>query len=133
MANAVTQHAVVGTPLPLPLNVQDDAKYTSGTNAPLKSPRPPVTASWSVYRGPGSVSFNPVDGRVAFTTRTGGQVGEPYSASSSTAATFKAAGDYVLLAVANDYSGTGGGGEVCCWTTAMVRVHVDPARPAPRP
>jgi hypothetical protein len=26
--------------------------------------------------------------------------------------------------VANDYSGPGGGGEVCCWTTAMLKVNV---------
>ena len=34
------------------------------------------------------------------------------------------AGDYVLHVTANDLSGEGGGGEVCCWTTAMVKVAV---------
>jgi hypothetical protein len=35
-------------------------------------------------------------------------------------------GDYVLHVTANDYSGEGGGGFVCCWTTAMVKVSVSP-------
>jgi hypothetical protein len=39
-------------------------------------------------------------------------------------ATFGAAGEYLLHVTANDYSGDGGGGEVCCWTTAMVKVTV---------
>jgi hypothetical protein len=30
----------------------------------------------------------------------------------------------VLHVTANDYSGDGGGGFVCCWTTAMVKVSV---------
>jgi len=32
----------------------------------------------------------------------------------------------VLHATANDYSGEGGSGEVCCWTTALVKVTVTP-------
>ena len=132
IANAATHHAVVGTPVVLPLDVKDDAKYTSGTSAPLRAARAPVTASWSLYRGPGDVRFDPADGRVAFTTNSGGQVGQPYSASSTTRATFAAPGEYVLLAVVNDYSGAGGGGEVCCWTTALVKVQVAPTSATPR-
>jgi len=33
---------------------------------------------------------------------------------------------YVLQVTANDYSGEGGGGEVCCWTTTLVKVSVTP-------
>jgi len=32
----------------------------------------------------------------------------------------------VLQVTANDYSGEGGAGEVCCWTTALVKVTVTP-------
>ena len=35
-------------------------------------------------------------------------------------------GEYILHVTAEDYSGAGGGGEVCCWTTAMVKVVVTP-------
>lgn len=125
VVDAASRTAVVGTPLPLALLVRDDAKYTSGTNAPLRNPRPPVTAFWSVYRGPADVAFEPPSGKLTFTTVSGGQVGEPYSGTASTTARFSKPGEYVLLAVANDYSGPGGAGEVCCWTTAMVKVHVD--------
>ena len=42
----------------------------------------------------------------------------------STTVSFSEAGDYVLHVTANDYSGNGGGGTVCCWTTAMIKVSV---------
>jgi hypothetical protein len=32
----------------------------------------------------------------------------------------------VLHVTANDYSGDGGGGFQCCWSTAMVKVSVTP-------
>ena len=34
------------------------------------------------------------------------------------------AGAYVLRAQANDKTGDGGGGELCCWTNALVKVNV---------
>ena len=37
---------------------------------------------------------------------------------------FSEAGDYVLHVIANDYSGDGGGGFGCCWSTAMLKVAV---------
>jgi hypothetical protein len=39
---------------------------------------------------------------------------------------FSEPGEYVLHVTANDYSGEGGGGFVCCWTTAMLKVSVSP-------
>ena len=42
----------------------------------------------------------------------------------TTTATFDAPGEYVLRAQVNDESGEGGGGDQCCWTTALVRVTV---------
>lgn len=124
VAKALLRTAAVNTPLPLPLWAADDAKYTSGTNAPMRNPRPPVTVTWSKFRGPGMVTFEPEDGRPKFDTITGGQVGQPYSGKASVAATFSEPGDYILHVVANDYSGPGGAGEQCCWTDALVKVTV---------
>ena len=42
----------------------------------------------------------------------------------NTTATFDAPGDYVLRVHVNDESGEDGGGDQCCWTTALVRVNV---------
>jgi len=124
VSKALARNATVNTPLELPLWVDDDAKYTSGTNAPMRNPKPPVTAMWSKYRGPGKVTFAPANAKPKFETLTGGQVGQPYSGKSSVTATFSEPGDYILHVVGNDYSGPGGGGEVCCWTTAMLKVTV---------
>ena len=41
-------------------------------------------------------------------------------------AKFSAPGEYILHVNAEDYSGIGGGGEVCCYTTGMVKVVVTP-------
>jgi hypothetical protein len=119
LSKALVRTATVTTPLALPVWAEDDAKYTSGTNAPLARPRPPVTMEWSKYRGTGEVTFDKA--KPAFTTIAGGQVGEPYRGSATATAKFSAPGDYVLHALVNDYSGAG---EFCCWTTAQVKVTV---------
>jgi len=124
IADALPRTATVNTPTPLSLWASDDAKYTSGTNAPMTKPRPPVTAMWSLYRGPGAVTFDPANGRPHLKTTRGGQVGQPYAGTGDVTATFTRPGEYILHVVANDYSGPGGAGEVCCWTTAMLKVTV---------
>jgi len=43
-----------------------------------------------------------------------------------TTATFSAPGEYVLRAEALDETGVGGGGFLCCWTSALVQVTVSP-------
>ena len=48
----------------------------------------------------------------------------PFNGKSATTATFSAPGDYVLLVVANDFSGEGGRGFQCCWTTVALKVSV---------
>lgn len=121
MSSAATRTTSVAVPLTLPVWAEDDAKYTSGTNAPLARPRPPVTMSWSKYRGPGKVTFEKA--KPDFKTLAGGQVDQPYRGSASATATFSAPGEYVLHALVNDYSSAG---EYCCWTTALVKVSVTP-------
>ena len=48
----------------------------------------------------------------------------PFSGKATTTVKFGEPGDYVLHVTANDYSGDGGGGFGCCWTTALLKVAV---------
>ena len=82
----------------------------------------PVTIHWTKYRGPGAVTFT--NARPALEILKGGHVTEPYPGRGIAAASFDEPGEYVLHATVNDYSGAGGGGEVCCWTDVMLKVRV---------
>ena len=121
MQRALTRTTSVAKPLELPLWAEDDAKYTSGTNAPLTGDRAPVRVSWSKYRGPGTVTFDKA--RPEMKTLVGGKVNQPYKGQTSSTAKFSEPGEYVLHAYINDYSGFG---EYCCWTTVLVKVNVTP-------
>ena len=98
--------ATVGKSLPIAIRVTDDAKVGPGAIPPTT---PSVTVTWSKFRGPGTVTF----------TKPAIDQGR-----ASTAATFTDPGDYILLVVANDWSGDGGRGFQCCWTTAQIKVSV---------
>jgi hypothetical protein len=124
LSKALTRTATVGAPLPLTIWAEDDAKYSSGTSAPMRNPPPPVTLKWSKYRGPGTVTFDKP--RPELEKLAGGNVDQPFRGRGATSATFGEPGDYLLHLTANDYTGDGGGGEVCCWTTALVKVTVTP-------
>jgi hypothetical protein len=124
LSKAATRRTALATPLAITVWGSDDAKYTSGSNAPMRNPAPPpVTLTWSKYRGPGDVKFD--NARPAF-EKLPATADAPFNGKATTTATFGAPGDYVLHVTANDYSGNGGGGEVCCWTTAMLKVTVTP-------
>lgn len=114
----------VGKPLPLTAWGDDDAKYSTGTGAPLRKPVTPITMTWAKFRGPGDVKFE--NAKPSFETLAGGKVDEPFRGRAATTATFSAPGEYVVHASVNDYSGEGGGGEFCCWTTALIKVTVTP-------
>jgi hypothetical protein len=120
LANAPVRTATVGTPVALPLFLNDDMKYTSGTSAPPSAQRAPASVRWSKYRGPGNVTFDKARPELEKLSQAEGM----YSARATTNATFSEAGDYVLHVTANDYSGDGGGGFGCCWTTALLKVTV---------
>lgn len=119
-ARSLTAH--VSTPLTIAVWAEDDAKYSSGSNAPQRNPPPPVVLTWSKYRGPGEVTF---DSTSPVFERLAGE-GVAFSGRAAVRASFAAPGEYMLHVIANDYSGEGGGGEVCCWTTAIVKVAVAP-------
>jgi hypothetical protein len=120
LAAAPTRTAAVGTPMPIEWWLSDDMKYTSGTNAPPAGTRQPVTTSISKYRGPGKVTFEKAKPPVE--KLAGGSA--PFNGKATATATFSDAGDYVLHLIGNDYSGDGGGGFGCCWTTALLKVTV---------
>ena len=77
------------------------------------------------YRGPGTVTV--AEPRPKLTTLKGGKPDEPYSGQASTTVKFATPGEYMLHVTANDFSGNGGGGSVCCWTTAIMKVSVSAA------
>jgi hypothetical protein len=86
--------------------------------APAPTPAADITVTWRKHRGAGGVRFG--EGRIPLvTSRDPNRVVE-----AATTATFDAPGEYVIRAQVNDTSGDGGGGEQCCWTTALVRVDV---------
>jgi len=121
-AKAFARGATVASPMTFDLFVDDDARYSTGTNAPMRNAGPPVNMTLSKYRGPGVVTFGST--KPKFDAIKGGKVDEPYSGKASTTVSFSEPGDYMLHVTANDYSGNGGGGSVCCWTTAIVNVNV---------
>jgi hypothetical protein len=124
LTNAAVRTASLSEPLALTIWVTDDMKYTSGTNAPMTTKRPPVTLVWSKYRGPGTVTFD--QAKPAIEAQTTGSAKAAFSGKATTNVKFSEAGEYVLHVTANDYSGDGGGGFQCCWTTGLVKVFVKP-------
>jgi hypothetical protein len=130
---AATYTATVSAPLGLTAWATDEPAKLNVANAQLAAPGPPPAArgavdgrgrgaggpppvilTWSLFRGPGSVTFDPA--RPAVNGAEGGKA--------TTTATFTAPGEYVLRLQANDQSGDGGGGFQCCWTNTHVRVIV---------
>jgi hypothetical protein len=81
-----------------------------------------VRLTWSKFRGPGAVTFDKTNPPVEKVP--GGPA--PFTGTSTVTVRFEKPGDYALHVTANDYSGDGGGGFQCCWTTAMVKVAVAP-------
>jgi len=116
MASPLTLTAWV-TDEPPKLNVAN-ALLTLPAPAAAGPPRlPPVTVAWSVFRGPGLVTFD--NARPPVSGAEGGKT--------IATATFSVPGDYILRLQANDQSGDGGGGFQCCWTNVHVGVTVRPA------
>jgi hypothetical protein len=124
LLSAPARTASLAAPLALTLWVTDDMKYTTGTSAPLATPRPAVTLTWSKYRGPGAVTFDKSKPNVE--KLPPGSDNAAFSGKATTNVKFGEPGDYVLHVTANDYSGDGGGGFQCCWTTGLVKVSVKP-------
>jgi len=113
--------ATVGEPVPLTVWVSDDAKVPVGAlNAP-KSPA--ATITWTKFRGPGTVTFAK-DKPPAEKTEWKAPPPANFMGKATTTATFSEPGDYIIEVAANDWSGEGGRGFQCCWTSAQVKVTV---------
>jgi hypothetical protein len=122
LAIAATYTTSVGEMLTLTTWATDappkmDAAATFGAPAatgrgPAVPPAPML--KWSMFRGPGVVTFDPFNPKVD--RDKGGE--------NTTKATFSAPGEYILRLQANDSTGEGGGGFQCCWTNTHVRVTV---------
>lgn len=112
--------ATVGTPLKLDVWVSDDAKTFPGAKPPAT---PAVVVSWSKFRGPGEVTFNPPKPPVE-ENKNKETSAQPFAGMASTQVTFSEPGDYVLNVTLNDWSGDGGRGFLCCWTNGEVKVSV---------
>lgn len=123
VAKTPDRTASVAAPLQLDVWAADDMKYTSGTNAPLTSPRPPVALTLSKYRGPGKVTFDKAKPAVEKQPES---TDGAFKGKATSHVTFGEPGDYMLHVIANDFSGDGGAGFGCCWTTAVVKVSVKP-------
>jgi hypothetical protein len=122
LAMSVDRKVKLSEALSLPVWASDDAKFTSATGARPKNLGAPVMLHWTKYRGPGAVTFS--QDRPEIKVDTSGTA--VFSGKATTTATFSQPGDYVLHLLANDYSGEGGLGFQCCWTTAQVKVSVLP-------
>ena len=109
-------------PLTLTVWVSDDLKFTSNSGARPRNLGTPVSLTWTQYRGPGTVKFDRE--RPEIQPLEGGKAA--FSGKATTTVTFGQPGDYMLHVTANDYSGLGGGGFQCCWTTGLVKVSVTP-------
>lgn len=87
-------------------------------------PRGPVTITWSKFRGSGEVKFAANKPHMEAIPDGTIPKKDVFNGKATTTATFSEPGEYILLAVANDSSGEGGGGFLCCWTNGEVKVSV---------
>jgi hypothetical protein len=120
-----SRKATLGQPLSLTVWTADDNVISPGG----RTPKAPISITWTVFRGPGPVTFSNPKPAVEKSDETVAGKMPPkttVSGKATTAANFSTPGEYTLQVVANDASGDGGGGFQCCWTTAQVKVSVAP-------
>jgi hypothetical protein len=121
----MSQTVTMPNPIALTVWAADDAKVLEG--AQKTPPGPPLTVTWSKFRGPGTVTFDnekPALEKDQFKPPSATKVSGRFT----TRATFSERGEYALRVVVNDWSGDGGRGFQCCWTNGIVSVSVKPAR-----
>ncbi|HEX8029656.1 MAG TPA: hypothetical protein VF491_14380 [Vicinamibacterales bacterium] len=122
LASAIEMTATVGRAMPIEFWIEDDALYSSGSNAPVSDGAKLAEIVVSKYRGPGDVIVEKTHQKL--TTVKGGKPAEPFAATATTTVAFKEPGSYVLHVTVNDLSGPGGGATGCCWTTKLIKVTV---------
>jgi hypothetical protein len=112
-------NATMETPAELSVWVADDARMIPGGR---KHTTPPIVLTWSKFRGPGAVTFENI--HPAVEREDPPAPGSAVSGLAKTTAAFSEPGEYVLEVVANDWTGLGGRGFLCCWTNGLVKVSV---------
>jgi hypothetical protein len=120
VASAISRTATVNVPMALDLWAEDDALFSSGSNAAMTRTPPVVEAEITKYRGPGNVKTEGFH----FIATKGGKPMEAFAGKASGTVTFDKPGDYILHVLLTDYSEKGGGATGCCWTTTMIKVAV---------
>ena len=124
MAKAISRTGAVNAPMPIDIWTDDDARFSGGGQGPRGDV---VSLTVEKYRGPGTVTVEPKPINVEMLK--GGKPTEPFGGKATPTVKFGEPGDYVLQVTGNDYSGNGGGGSGCCWTTVMVKVAVKAGAP----
>jgi hypothetical protein len=117
---AKSYEAAVGKPVELRVWVADDAQTGMNPTA-LQRATPPVALKWITFRGPADADFSPTRPPIE---KIDPPPGLKFAGTSKTNATFSIPGEYVIEVIATDWSGEGGSGFQCCWSTAQVRVLV---------
>src|SRR5580765_16728 len=113
-AVATTLTGTVNQPVTINVWVEDPKSPSEAPGAPTgRGSGSVATVSLHKFRGPGKVTFDKA--RLPVLTQ---------GAMISAAASFSAAGEYLLRVQANDESGEGGAGFQCCWTNTYVKVTV---------
>jgi hypothetical protein len=112
--------AKVGVPVTLTAVVKDDAKTFPGARPPAG---PAVVLTWTKFRGPGEVKFANAKPPVA-ENKQHADKDHPFAGKATTTAVFSQPGEYELNVTANDWSGEGGRGFLCCWTNAHLKITV---------
>ena len=112
--------AEAGKPLEIQVWVADDARVGMSPSV-LQRTTPAVTLKWITFRGPSKADFSPARPTI--------EIMDPpaelkFAGTAKTLATFPRPGEYLIELIANDWSGEGGSGFQCCWSTAQVRVVV---------
>jgi hypothetical protein len=102
--------------IPPPNPGRGRGRGAAGSAGSAGPPVPPLSITWSMFRGPGAVTFD--KNKPTIDREAGGKA--------TAMATFSAPGDYILRVEGNDSSGVGGGGFQCCWTNVHVAVTVKP-------
>jgi hypothetical protein len=123
-SSGVSLKAQVASPLTLPVWVADDAHLVPGAPKPAT---PPVSLTWTKFRGPGGVEFNK-DRPTVEPQKFEAPPSAVFMGKAISTVTFTEPGEYVLKLTANDWTGEGGRGFQCCWTNAQVKVSVEPQK-----
>src|SRR5258708_7568131 len=115
---SIALETTLRNPLTLNLWAADDAKTFQGGKLPET---PPVTVTWSKFRGPGAVKF--ANNKPAVEKADGKwKTAQAFSGKATTTATFSEPGEYVLRVVANDWSGDCVGGLQVCLPNGQWKV-----------